>query len=79
MRNSIIETENVNAAITEIEEMKTYHPTEAEFVDPLVYIDRLVRERGAAEYGCVKIVPPPSYKPVLAFDRNSDKKLPTRF
>ena len=28
LRNSIMETENVNNAITEIEEMKTYFPTE---------------------------------------------------
>ena len=43
MRNSIMETENVNTELTEIEEMKTYRPTEEEFTDPLVYIDRLMK------------------------------------
>ena len=28
MKNSMVETENVNAAITDIPEMKTYFPTE---------------------------------------------------
>ena len=39
MRNSIMETENVNNSISEIDEMKTYFPTEQEFSDPLIYID----------------------------------------
>lgn len=69
MKNSIIETENVNANITEIEEMKAYHPTEEEFSDPLIYIDSLLRNEEARSYGCVKIIPPASYKPTCAFDR----------
>ena len=79
MKNSIVETENVNANITEIDEMKTYFPTEEEFSDPLVYIDAMLRNEEARSYGCVKIVPPPSFKPTLAFDRESPQKLPTRF
>ena len=60
--------------------MKTYRPTEAEFTDPLVYIDKLIRtEDIIAKYGCVKIVAPASFKPELAFDRQSQQKLPTRY
>ena len=38
MRNSLLETENINNAISGIEEMKTFRPTEEEFADPLLYI-----------------------------------------
>ena len=79
MKNSLLETENVNAELEEIEEMKTYRPSEEEFKDPLVYIDKIMREEDACEYGCVKIVPPASFKPPLAFDTQSDAKLPTRY
>lgn len=71
LKNSLVETENVNANITEIEEMKTYFPTEQEFSDPLIYIENLLRNHEAFTYGCVKIVPPASFKPTLAFDRES--------
>ena len=74
-----METENVNTELTEIEEMKTYRPTEEEFTDPLVYIDRLMKVQDAGQYGCVKIIPPASFKPPLAFDMQSDRKLPTRY
>ena len=80
MKKSLVETENVNASITEIEEMKTYYPTEKEFSDgPLVFIDNLLRNEEARSYGCVKIVPPASFRPTLAFDRESPQKLPTRY
>ena len=79
MKKSLVETENVNANIDEIEEMKTYFPTEEQFSDPLVYIDALLRNDEARSYGCVKIVPPASFRPTLAFDRESTQKMPTRF
>lgn len=79
MKNSLVETANVNASIQDIEDMKTYFPTEEQFSDPLVYIDSLLRNSEARSYGCVKIVPPASFRPSLAFDRNSNQKLPTRF
>jgi len=59
--------------------MKSFFPTEAEFSDPLVYIDTLIRTQDINQYGCIKIVPPPSFKPPLGFDFNSSQKLPTRF
>ena len=79
MKNSLVETANVNASIQDIEDMKTYFPTEEQFSDPLVYIDSLLRNNEARSYGCVKIVPPASFRPSLAFDRNSNQRLPTRF
>lgn len=79
MKNSLLETENVNTAITKIEEMKTFYPSEEEFADPLVYIDLLVSDHQAHQYGCIKIVPPASFKPPLAFNKSSEQKLPTRF
>ena len=80
LKNSLLETENVNASITEIEEMKTFYPTEEEFsVGPLNYIEHLIKNLDASKYGCVKIIPPASFRPGLAFDRESNQKLPTRF
>jgi hypothetical protein len=50
-----------------IEEMKTYHPTQEEFKSPLEYIEKLFKE-GAHKFGCIKIIPPKDFKPVLAFE-----------
>ena len=50
-----------------------------EFRDPLVYIARLMAEEDACKYGCVKITPPASFRPPLAFDKMSNQKLPTRY
>ena len=63
MRNSLLETENVNTCISAIEEMKTYFPTEAQFSDPLLYIESLIQSEDIHRYGCIKIVPPASFKP----------------
>jgi hypothetical protein len=58
--------------------MKTYYPTAEEFENPITYIEQIIK-LGASEHGCIKIKPPAGYNPPLAFDTNSDKKLPTRF
>lgn len=42
-----------------------------------MYIDSLAKE--GMKYGCIKIVPPASFKPPLAFNINDDTKLPTRY
>lgn len=59
--------------------MHVFTPTEEEFKDPFIYIDKLFSEEKAYLYGCVKIIPPKSFKPPLAFDINSEQKLPTRY
>jgi len=59
--------------------MKTLYPTKEEFLNPIVYIDKLYKE-GVSKYGCIKIVPPKDYKPPLAFDKDSEQKLkPIRY
>ena len=59
--------------------MKTFYPTEAQFKNPMLYIDDIVKKHNAGQYGCIKIVPPSSFKPGLAFDTESKKTLPTRY
>ncbi len=51
-----------------IEEVKTYYPSEEEFKEPMKYIDYLYYVEKASKYGIVKIVPPASFKPPVAFD-----------
>ena len=68
----------MNSEFESIEQMKVFYPTEAEFEKPLEYIESLLQKHNA-KYGCVKIVPPSSFKPDLAFDIQSKNKLPTRF
>ena len=54
--------------LDDIEEVKTFYPTEEQFRDPMKYIEYLNVEEGAHKYGIVKIVPPASFCPPLAFD-----------
>lgn len=58
--------------------MKLFYPTEEEFKSPIDYVDKLYSQ-GVNAYGTIKIIPPPSFKPSLAFDTESDIKLPTRY
>jgi hypothetical protein len=59
--------------------MKTFRPTEAEFKKPLAYIENLIRAHNILDFGCIKIIPPESFKPTLAFDMESNQRLPTRY
>lgn len=59
--------------------MMTFHPTEEEFCHPILYIEKLIRDHNVHQFGCIKIIPPPSFKPPLSFDRNSSQRLPTRY
>lgn len=61
-----------------VQEMKVFKPTEEEFRDPIKYIEGLY-EQEAWKFGCVKIIPPSSFKPPFCFDTSSDRKLPTRY
>jgi hypothetical protein len=70
IKNSLIETkakEDKLLTLDDIEEMKVFRPTEEEFTNPIEYIEKLYHE-GASKYGTIKIVPPASFRPPLAFD-----------
>eukprot|EP00347_Sterkiella_histriomuscorum_P022301 403330965 len=78
IKNSMAEIQNSNADLDQIEEMQTYYPSDLEFQNPMIYIEKLVKE-GAEKFGVIKIVPPKTFQPSLAFDIFSEKKLPTRY
>lgn len=59
--------------------MKTFHPTESEFENPIDYIENIMEKYDGGKYGCVKIVPPSSFKPDVALDLESNVKYPTRY
>lgn len=71
IKNSLIEKENSTQTLEEIEEMKTFRPSEEEFKNPIAYIEQLFGE-GAHKYGVIKIIPPKDFKPQLAFNMFSD-------
>ena len=76
----MVETQNVNTGISSIEEIKTFYPTELEFsMGPCAYVEHIVENAEARSYGCVKVVPPSSFKPPCAFDTEADTRLLTRF
>jgi len=63
--------------LSDIPQMEVFRPTEEEFTDPIKYVEKLYAE-GAHRFGTIKIVPPKSFQPPLAFDTNSKQLLPTR-
>ena len=74
----MVETSNLNANLSEIPEMPVFRPTEEEFKHPLSYIDKLFHEQDVHKFGCIKVVPPKSFKPTNYFDMKSNRKLPSR-
>jgi hypothetical protein len=53
--------------------MPVFHPTEEEFKNPIIYIEHLMKgDARINQYGCIKIVPPKSFRPPLAFDMKSE-------
>ena len=68
LQNSLIESESMTDRLAIIDEMPVFYPTEAEFRNPIDYVEKLLAEEQVHLYGCVKIVPPASFKPPLAFD-----------
>ena len=79
LKASLIESGPNHGALASIEEMRTFSPTEEEFASPLVYIDKLIKEADIMRFGCVKIIPPASFKPALALDLDSEVPLITRY
>jgi hypothetical protein len=73
------DTKEAENPFEEIEEMKTYYPTEEQFREPMRYIEYLTTQEEAHKFGTIKIVPPSSFRPILAFDMFSQRKLPTRY
>ena len=69
----------MNMHLENIPEMPVFRPTEEEFVNPIDYIEKLNHEHEAYKYGCIKIVPPASFKPKFVFDMEAEAKLPTRY
>lgn len=79
IKNSLVESENINNKLEEIDEMPVYRPSEEEFRNPINYIEHLYHDERVHQYGCIKIIPPPNFKPELSFDVKSDRRLPTRY
>ena len=63
IRNSLVETKNTNENLSSIDQMPVYYPTEEEFKNPMDYIDKLYKSGDGSKYGCLKIIPPSSFKP----------------
>jgi len=79
IKNSLVETTNINSGLGDIEEMPVFYPTEEEFRNPIDYVDQLYYKEEVHKYGCVKVIPPASFKPKNLFDMKASTPLPTRY
>jgi len=67
----------VDRDFSKVQEMACYYPTEEEFRQPIIYFEKLFKE-GAWKHGCIKIIPPSSFKPPFSFNSKSHQKMPFR-
>ena len=58
-------------------EAPTYRPTEAEFRDPMAYLQSIHKE--ASKFGICKIVPPESWNPDFAIDTEVGRPWPDSY
>ena len=72
IENSKLDTSTTTDQIGEIQVGPIFHPTVAEFADPLAYIAKIRAE--AEQYGICKIVPPEGWNPPCMVDMNSSKR-----
>ncbi|GMH65401.1 hypothetical protein TrST_g10127 [Triparma strigata] len=76
IENSKLDTSTTTDQIGEIQVGPIFHPTVAEFADPLAYIAKIRAE--AEQYGICKIVPPEGWNPPCMVDMNSSKRFETK-
>lgn len=69
--------ETKDIGFKDVLEMVEFRPTAEEFANPMTYIEKLYNE-GAWQYGCIKIIPPSSYRPPFKYDMDSSLKIPMR-
>jgi hypothetical protein len=60
----------------EIPDALVFYPTAEEFMDPLIYIQKIRSE--AEQYGICKIVPPPEWNPSCQVKMSNPKMFPTK-
>lgn len=75
----MLETKNTNEKLELIDEMAVFRPTKEEFKNPIDYFEKLYHVHKVYQYGCVKVIPPDDFKPPLAFDLESELRMPTRY
>ena len=58
LENSLVETQNANASIGDIEQMKTFYPTEEEFsMGPCAYAEHIIGTQNARSYALTNLLP----------------------
>lgn len=60
-----------------LEHCPIYYPTDAEFAQPLEYIERIAKQAREHEYGICKVVPPKGWQPPFSLDTEVSLYSPT--